>query len=94
MTDTILYFVGLIFLLFTYYYVTTIAVSVGVRNGLALFAAQLLPYLLQQGQQTTSASALSDAQSQEVLDVLEAEHNGEISSENAAKLLRNIRGEK
>jgi hypothetical protein len=86
--ETLLYFLGFVFLLCTYFYVTTTAVTIGVRAGMETFAQEFLPLYL------ATLERLEDDTDPDVLTVLQAEENGEISSEAAATILKNMRGEK
>lgn len=86
---TLVYFLGFLFLLFTYFWVTSAAVSIGVKAGLAAFAQEFLPIYL------ATLEQLEDRdEGNEILEVLQAEENGEISEEAANIILRNMRGEK
>ena len=84
---TLLTILGFLALLIIYFYVTTTAVAIGVRTGLEAFAQEFLPTYLANLQQLEQTS-------DDVLDVLRAEENGEISPEAAAIILKNMRGEK
>ena len=84
---TLIYFFGFLFLLLTYFYVTTTAVTIGVKTGLAAFAQEFLPLYL-------ATLEKLEEKDDGVLAVLQAEEDGEITEEAANIILRNMRGEK
>jgi hypothetical protein len=85
MIQIIIYFVGSIFLAYTYYILTRTAI----KNGLMLFVAEFLPMYLA----LLEAQAKSDEQGEAILKIIEDQDAGLITEEEASKILRNMRGE-
>ena len=89
----ILYLITFIFICFTSYIIISAAVSAGVRNGLGLFYADVIGFLGASASAQATKTQSADEASAAVQEILDAEQSGELSSENATKLLRNLRGE-
>lgn len=86
--STILYFVAFLFLCATFFVLNSISTAVGVKNGLLLFAKDFLPVYL-----AMTEKMRDDQKADTMMSVLEAEENGDITSEEATTILRRMRGE-
>lgn len=84
--NTLLYFFGFIFMLVTYFYVTTTAVSIGVKTGIDTWYQEFMEH-------SAAAMASLDMHADEDVVIADIE-SGVISEEEGNKILRNMRGEK
>lgn len=86
MISTLLTFLGFLAAVVVYFFVTTFAIYLGTRSAIMQFAPVFFALMVNNQKE--------DDVSQDIIDILEAEKSGEIPPEEAAKILRNIRGEK